>query len=961
MSQYAELPDGSYAEFPDDWTPLQMDTALRRDVPSLANAPKPQVLAPPQEGTYAQNNANYDDLPPMRPERAYAAGAEGFVPDVEQTPDTKDMVPAGEFIANAAKQGGANLLGLFLDNPLFGGMSDAASKVAAAAMYPDQPAPDTPSTQSQLEAMLDVKKDISTPSAAGRLAGRAVEYGIGGLPFAPAGPAAYAVSTLGGALGDVAQEDITGERGLTGPIVGALATPPALVSAVSGAGKAVAEGGRKLLTRTGRDELKHLWDDTGKTIDAGMDDLAQSRAAQQIAGAIDSYPHAPETIEAFDQYLTTIERLTGTRPKISLGDALQHPELLKRERLFAGKDPASLNAYLRNEQEAMDTLQQAERAVLGESDPSTLLGPLTRSIDEQSAALSQKVDEATARLEETLAPLRPRVDLAATGAQTRNLIDADRQAVKGRFDNAFSQLREDGADALYDMGPVVAQVDELAKDIAGQLDSTNHPAILRNLSDLKKRWAGDAAEPSMLVDEMGRPMARGGQLLDKSGKPLLPEGESGYQANLEDVWKTVSELTSDIADLQTRVGAKPDVIRKLSGVVDTLLDDVLVKGAKSPLSEQMAARLKDLRTQYRMDYIDRFKIGQTKELGLKTLTGERLVRNEDVILDYLSSDTNMGRLEAAAKDSPEVWNLLDDSVLTLYAGRVSPNNSPFSKRAHDRFMEEFGPQLQKYRPELYQRLQTTGLTADDAARAIKTAVAEQKKLHGSALARRLGNEDVKSVLTGALAHPPQMREVMSRLRPEEMPALRSAALNHVLSSRGNGSYLDALTNKETQRSLKVLLGSDYDKTMGELKAVGAVWDVLRARETPELAATVLNEGRVKALMRKYGVPYIQVASALRAVGRRPESGGWFATIGAGQISNAIIEQKLAANADELQRMIMADPKARESLLRAWKEKDFGQLDKGGGVVNMLRRFGQSAGQGVLVRGGVIATGAETEE
>lgn len=947
MSQYAELPDGSYAEFPDDWTPLQMDTALRRDVPALANAPKPQVLAPPQEGTYAQNNANYDDLPPLRSERAYTVGADGFVPDAEQTPDTKAMVPAGEFIWNQAKQGGANLLGLFLDNPLFGGMSDAASKVTAAAMYPDQPAPDTPSTQSQLEAMLDVKKDISTPSAAGRLAGRAVEYGIGGLPFALAGPAAYAVSTLGGALGDVAQEDITGERGLTGPIVGALATPPALVSAVSGAGKAVAEGGRKLLTRTGRDELKTLWDDTGRTVNAGMDDLAKSRAAQQIAGAIDSYPHAPETIEAFDRYLTTIERLTGTRPNISLGDALQHPELLKRERLFAGKDPASLNRYLRDEQEALDALQQAERAVVGEADPSTLLGPLARSVDDQSVALGQKVDAATARLEETLAPLRSRVDLAATGAQTRNLIDADRQAVKGRFDNAFSQLREDGADALYDVGPVVAQVDELAKDIAGQLDSTNHPAILRNLGDLKKRWAGDAAEPSMLVDE--------------AGNPLREAGANGYQANLEDVWKTVSELTSDIADLQTRVGAKPDVIRKLSGVVDTLLDDVLVKGAKSPLSEQMAERLKDLRTQYRMDYIDRFKIGQTKELGLKTLAGERLVRNEDVVLDYLSSDTNMGRLEAAAKDNPAVWNLLDDSVLTLYAGRVSPNNSPFSKRAHDGFMEKFGPQLQKYRPELYQRLQTTGLTADDATRAIKAAVAEQKKLYGSALARRLGDEDVKSVLTGALAHPPQMREVMSRLRPEELPALRSAALNHVLSSRGNGSYLDALTNKETQRSLKVLLGDAYDKTMNELKAIGAVWDVIKLRETPELAATVLNEGRVKALMRKYGVPYIQVASALRAMGRNFGSTGWFATIGAGQISNAVIEQRLAANADELQRMIMADPKAREALLRAWKEKDFGQLDKGGGVINMLRRFGQSAARGIVVRGGVIATGAESDE
>lgn len=943
MSQYAELPDGTYAEFPDEWTPQQMDAALRRDVPGLANAPKPQVLmgTASGEGTYEQNNARYGDLPPMRPERAYTAGVDGFVPDIEQTPDTQDMLPAGEFIWNQAKQGAVNLVDL-LGN-LGADVIDPVESVAKDAVVPAEPRIDPAS----LEALFGVKPDVSTPSAAGRIAGRVAEYAVGGLPFLPMGPVPYALSSAGAGIGDVAEQDITGERGVIGAAVGGFVAPTAAARAIEGAGRAIATGVRKVATPAGRDELKHLWDDTGKTIDTGLDDLAKSRAAQQIAGAIDSYPHAPETIDAFNNYLTTIERLTGTRPNITLGDVLQHPELLKRERLFAGKDPASMNKFLREEQETLDTLRQAQKAVVGAPESVDVLDPLKRSVDTQSTALGQQLDEATAKLEQTLAPLQSRVDLAETGAQTRNLIETDRQAVKAGFDTRFAQLREDGADAMYDMGPVVAQVDELARDIAGQLDSTNHPAILRNIGDLKKRWAGDAAEPSMLVDE--------------AGNPLREAGAEGYQANLDDVWKTVSELTSDIADLQTRVGAKPDVIRKLSGVVDTLLDDVLVKGAKSPLSEQMAERLKDLRTQYRMDYIDRFKIGQTKELGLKTLSGEKLVSNEQVVSDYISSDTNLGRFIAAAGDNSEATSLLDDSVLSLYARRVAPNNSPFSKRAHDRFMEQFGPQLQKYRPELYQRLQSTGMTADDTVRAIKTLTKETEQLNTSTLAKRLREDDVQGILGSAFKTPTQMRDLVGRLRPEEVPALRSAALDHLLASRGKRSYLETISDPAIQRSLKVLLGEGYSKTMDELKAIGAVWDVVAAREAPELAATVLNEGRVKATLRKYGVPYIQIASALRAVGRRPGSGGWFATVGAGQISNAIVEQRLGAQADQLQRLIMQDPKARESLLRAWKENDFGQLDKGGGVINLLRRFGKSAGKDVAVRSGVIAVGAESED
>lgn len=35
MTQYAKLPDGNYAKFPDDWTPQKIDTTLRADHPNL--------------------------------------------------------------------------------------------------------------------------------------------------------------------------------------------------------------------------------------------------------------------------------------------------------------------------------------------------------------------------------------------------------------------------------------------------------------------------------------------------------------------------------------------------------------------------------------------------------------------------------------------------------------------------------------------------------------------------------------------------------------------------------------------------------------------------------------------------------------------------------------------------------------------------------------------------------------
>jgi hypothetical protein len=143
-----------------------------------------------------------------------------------------------------------------------------------------------------------------------------------------------------------------------------------------------------------------------------------------------------------------------------------------------------------------------------------------------------------------------------------------------------------------------------------------------------------------------------------------------------------------------------------------------------------------------------------------------------------------------------------------------------------------------------------------------------------------------------------------------------AVLNRAWDESGNGS---AAVNKflENEDNLKMLLRAGFGAKEGaehlnNIKLMARALEINEASAGAKLSpSTALAEDSLKA---KTGTSFVQVMSALRAMGRRPGSGDWFAMVFGAQFMKAKIE----AQKVEILKEQLFDPALLKSTLENYK-------------------------------------------
>lgn len=330
---------------------------------------------------------------------------------------------------------------------------------------------------------------------------------------------------------------------------------------------------------------------------------------------------------------------------------------------------------------------------------------------------------------------------------------------------------------------------------------------------------------------------------------------------------------------------------------------------------------KDANRFFAEEHAPKYLTGVNMEVRLRNALNEERIKPERVVDAYYKPNgtTEAQRFNAQFADNGAAKEALARGVFDRYKREViDPGNGIINPMRHDAFMRKYAAANEQY-PWIAKRLEKNAVAGEVAKR-----MEEQRAMIGpiaeSKLAQAVGTKDPELFMKQALASKRDVFNTMMKLDQEGKKNFAVAVLNKGWDEAGKGAE-EARKFLDNNDNLRLLFRSAFgkevaDKQMENLQLLARGMEInSKAPKTSPMQA--LTEDSMKAAT---GTSGLQIFSALRAIGRRPGSEGWFLGVFGGQF----VKAKIEANKDMLLKQQLFDPDLLMATIQSSKLNDTAQ-------------------------------------
>ena len=872
----------------DDLPRIQSAEQITGESPWLAGAVRVSI----SEG-FRKDNAEYAKQRLVR----RAAGKE-FDPSVS----------TGEYLGNEALKTGGSILGF---------VPDAVEWLGKKALGVPT---DFGNVTRKIQKSFGANPDLKAPSQAIEDVGTLQSNVIGSLPFAGG-----AVTAGRGVLG-IGTELLSGLGGGVGEIVGKQAEGvlPGIVGNVVGSALGYRAGNVvERLVPVGRDVLGLVGITTKEQKDAvratglkeGTPEFAVALSVEGIRAREAAVLKAKGLTESTPEFQKLIEKRMEVARRETVGDL---------RKSFAQEDIAAI-------ERAFDEYERVQARFPGFK---ASVGEITGN--EPALALQARLESKNIpALEDRGARIRG--NLMATLAARGELIPQGTGGVK----SVMRGVKDTLDDELRVLGEKV-KADEIR---------------LQALSDESSAFAMPVAEAGTVIKEASKEgYAKSKWVADQKYQAF--RGAVG-----EDAPADVSGVTAKLAELQARFtfDKQPQVLglipaQAADGMTVAQLDDLasaanrdisMLSAQRNP-DRKAIAQLQAIKTEARNtiemtmqqrgntealdlyreanryfgeEHAPKYLTGVNMEIRLRNAINEERVKPERVVDAYYKPNgtTEAKRFNEQFADNGAAKESLARGVFDLYKREViDKSGQVIDPKRHEAFMRKYAAANEQY-PWIAKRLEKNNVAAEVATRmeerrAMMGGIAESK------LAQAVGTKDPEAFLQQTLSSKRELFNTITKLDPEDKKNLAIAVLNRgwdegEKGSTAIGKFLD--DNDSLRLLLRTAFGKEKaDKHMDNLTlfAKGLAINE-RAPKTSPMAA--ISEDTMKGAT---GTSGTQIFAALRAIGRRPGSEGWFLGVFGGQF----VKAKIEASKDALLKQQLFDPDLLMATIQSSRMNDTAQ-------------------------------------
>ncbi len=312
------------------------------------------------------------------------------------------------------------------------------------------------------------------------------------------------------------------------------------------------------------------------------------------------------------------------------------------------------------------------------------------------------------------------------------------------------------------------------------------------------------------------------------------------------------------------------------------------------------------------EHAPKYLEGVNLKLRQKDAINEQRVKPENVVAAYFKPNgtTEAQRFNTQFADNGPAKEALARGVFDLYKKQViDAAGGTINAAAHDMFMRKYADTLKEY-PWIAKRLEKNAV-AGEVAKRMEEVRAQRGEIAASDVAKAVGERDPEAFIAKAVGDKRFMFDALGKMAPKDRENMAIAVLNKAWDQSAEGS---AAVNKfmQNEDNVRMLFRMGFGPKAGA-EHLNNLKLMARALEINEAAPktspmTALAEDSLKG---KTGTSFLQVMSALRAMGRRPGSGDWFAMVFGGQYLKA----KIDAQKTEILREQLFDPKLLQATLQ----------------------------------------------
>lgn len=827
-------------------------------------------------------------------------------------------VGTGAYIWNEIKKVPGGLVGLPFD------VVDYLAK-----KFEGKTSTDFGNTTRTFQRAMGADLEMKPPTPGTERLGTLVQNVVGSLPFAAValpvrgalGAATELMSGLGGGLGQIMGKEVSGGDNpvaeIAGNVLGSMSGYRAgnivekAVPLAKTAFNMMSSKESRIEAALKAQGLIEGSPEYKKALEAGLasakneilDDLSKAYAQEDMAKIKD----------LLDQYDVIKQKFPGFRA--SLGEVTKNEPALAMQSKIESRNIPSLEergARIRANQQSIENaranlvpiLPNASRATL-RSVQSTLDDEL-RALGDKESLLKNDLDSASSKIEAAATPM------SVAGADIKQAAIEGYNASKKKVDELYSNFRSKIPEELQ----------------------ANAGGVLDKIKELRSKFVFDK-EPEVL------------SLFSKEIQSKAPFSTPISVLQLDDLSAVANR---DIMREMSKSNPDRKVIAQLQAIKteaqDAISKALVESGNTDALSAYNAAR-----TYFREEHAPKYLEGINLKLRMKDALNEERVKPENVVSAYFKPNgiTEARRFNTQFADNGPAKEMLARGVFDLYKREViDKSGGVINQLAHDSFMRKYGATLQEY-PWIAARLEKNNV-AGEISRRMEQIRQQRGEIAASDVAKAVGTKDADAFIEKAVSDKRFMFNALSKMKPEDRKNMAIAVLNKGWdeSAKGSAAVRKFLENED---NVKMLFRMGFGTKTG-IEHLNNLKLLARALEINESAPKVapmsaLAEDTLKA---KTGTTFIQVMSALRAMGRRPGSGDWFAMV----FGSQFIKSKVDARKNEILKEQLFDPSLLSATLDEARKKGSMNLSgmadqassRGKQIVSKLWDFTKAAvGQG----------------
>lgn len=774
--------------------------------------------------------------------------------------------------------------------------------------------------------------------------GRAVQAGGRAIPALMREAGIFGSSNVGAGIGAglLAGEDRPAYE-ITGGVLGGVVAPTALgkttklltnvgssILGVRRAMKSDLPSGERLSAL--RAENPATFDFLKREVGTRASELAERTLQREIKTLIDTNPSILPTIE---HNLSRMQRINVDRTargepplQLSLPElAGGNLESLNRMQQLAVSGDLDAAARFQAEQARKQISLQGEARKIVRPSPSKAITRALKEADSQErAVLAARTDDLERDLETLLSRLPdvPQKDVGeALTKITRTSLDTHLSKLKDMFTDTDAKFADSGV--TINVSPVVAKAREI-------------------LSGPNSVFAPEEIPPDvarLIRATTPKPAEAGPVILGADGNPLSIAAEKvDPELGLTDLVAADRALGSHIRNLQvtgavqrggtTERTRMRNLISLRRTIDDALKNPVAPDGAAG--SEELIGGYRNLKAEY-SDAMRKRYGGETGRLLAKSVWGDKLIPDSNVIADVMKNRDNLDNFLNSMGDDGEAMLQLKAGVLNLYRRSAYPGGAAYSKGGSASFLKRYDDSLKRLgvRDDIA-GLAGEGRALDGLAREVTL---RGEELDASMINGGLATNDASQIVRAALRQKgnlPLMREILTKVKdPQARMAIARESLGDVIENPEITPNALLKHLNENDRALRLVFRSAYGpkglKHLQRLRDIAEVQKIVLDPKTVNISEKDLAEaGTVQKVMRDLGVPSTQVFAAARAVlrgnaGVVAPSSTYFGGVFAGQMMASLTLEERKA----IIRRLIGDPDAfaqyaRKSLTPATRDK-----------------------------------------